>query len=401
MKRFSYILLLLLVSCFFACEEELTRSPIDNDNVPPPPLVKEDIVVIPKAGGAFIKYVVPEVEDVAGVELRYTLASGKEFIMKASALSDSLVVDGFIGGKAVTVFLLVYDKALNYSTPIEVEIVPNKSALEEVFETFSAKPTFGGFHMTWTNSERQDVVVILTNIVNGDTVALGGLGSNYYSTAAKGEYIIRGLESHPHECFVQVRDKWLNYSEKRSFEGKPLYEKDFRTEIQTMNDQYSDGLGIENDAAGFELWFNDIPNLTSFYPAGGSAKLPWYTSFDMGEKVIVSRVVSWQYAYDDKFWYHNQSPRIFEWYGSNDPSYNMDNWTLIETCVLKRPSGTPSGTPSTEEDIAYAKAGISSPMPIGTASYRYYRIRPLENWEASATAFGAFIKFTIWGQEDE
>jgi len=79
--------------------------------------------------------------------------------------------------------------------------------------------------------------------------------------------------------------------------------------------------------------------------------------------------------------YSQQDVKRFEVWGSNDPAADgsWDSWTKLLTCESIKPSGLPTGQTS-EEDVAYAKAGERFVFPEGTPAVRYIRIKVLETW---------------------
>lgn len=117
----------------------------------------------------------------------------------------------------------------------------------------------------------------------------------------------------------------------------------------------------------------------------------WF-SLDLGEETQLSRFKTWQAT--DRL-YELQSLKRFEVWGSNAPDLNgsWENWTKLMTCESIKPSGLPAGQ-TTDEDVAYAKAGEEFVFPDGTPPVRYIRIKPLETWGESD--WSTMSELTFW-----
>lgn len=107
----------------------------------------------------------------------------------------------------------------------------------------------------------------------------------------------------------------------------------------------------------------------------------WIT-IDLGAEAPLTRLKMWQAS--DRL-YAKENVKKFEVYGSNDPNEDgsWESWTKILEAESYKPSGLPVGQ-NTEEDITYATNGENFTFPEGTGSYRYLRIKMLENWGNSA-----------------
>lgn len=121
--------------------------------------------------------------------------------------------------------------------------------------------------------------------------------------------------------------------------------------------------------------------------------LPVWFTFDTGVLNKLSKVRFWMPQ--DRI-YKLEAVKSFEVWGSDDPAADgsWDSWTLLRTCEVPKPSGSPVGT-TTPADVAAAAAGHDFVFPAGIPSTRYIRIKVLSNWgDGSFQAMGEFTFFT-------
>ncbi|RFZ85232.1 hypothetical protein DYU05_06430 [Mucilaginibacter terrenus] len=120
--------------------------------------------------------------------------------------------------------------------------------------------------------------------------------------------------------------------------------------------------------------------------------LPCWFTLDMGQSVSLSRIKYWQPA--DRL-YDQQSVKVFEVYGSNNPNPDGSwaGWIKLSTCTSTKPSGLPTGQIG-PNDAAYAMAGESFPLPDHLPKFRYIRIKVLEVWGSGD--FAAMEEFNFY-----
>lgn len=121
--------------------------------------------------------------------------------------------------------------------------------------------------------------------------------------------------------------------------------------------------------------------------------LPVWFTFDTGVLNKLSKVRFWMPQ--DRI-YRLEAVKSFEVWGSENPAPDgsWDSWTLLRTCEVPKPSGSPVGT-NTAADIAAAEAGHDFVLPTTVPRTRYIRIKVLSNWgNGSFQAMGEFTFFT-------
>ena len=110
-----------------------------------------DLVFEPMAGGAVMKYYLPEDQEIYGVRVRYTNAWGEPQIKEGTYLVDSLVIDGFTEAQTnVPAQVCFFNRNMAESESIAVTFNTEKSATVSVFDNLSVNAFWGGFNVTYT-----------------------------------------------------------------------------------------------------------------------------------------------------------------------------------------------------------------------------------------------------------
>ena len=121
--------------------------------------------------------------------------------------------------------------------------------------------------------------------------------------------------------------------------------------------------------------------------------LPVWFTFDTGTLSKLSKVRFWMPQ--DRI-YRLEAVKSFEIWGSDNPAADGSwaSWTLLRSCEVPKPSGSPVGT-NTPADVAAAAAGHDFVLPATVPRTRYIRIKVLSNWgNGSFQAMGEFTFFT-------
>lgn len=121
--------------------------------------------------------------------------------------------------------------------------------------------------------------------------------------------------------------------------------------------------------------------------------LPVWFTFDTGILTKLSKVRFWMPQ--DRI-YRLEAVKSFEIWGSDNPAADgsWGSWTLLQTCEVPKPSGSPVGT-NTPADVAAAATGHDFLLPTTLPRTRYIRIKVLSNWgNGSFQAMGEFTFFT-------
>lgn len=121
--------------------------------------------------------------------------------------------------------------------------------------------------------------------------------------------------------------------------------------------------------------------------------LPVWFTFDTGTLTKLSKVRFWMPQ--DRI-YERQAVKSFEIWGSDNPAADGSwaSWTLLRTCEVLKPSGSPVGT-NTTADVVAAEAGHDFVFPATVPRTRYIRIKVLSNWgNLDFQTMGEFTFFT-------
>lgn len=132
-----------------------------------------------------------------------------------------------------------------------------------------------------------------------------------------------------------------------------------------------------------------------------STSFPWWYTIDLGRKYqlqqlkFLSSPAQASHGYYS-FFFDNTSPKIFEVWGSNDPTDDgsWDSWTLLDRFESVKPSGLPLGQHSAE-DIATGLAGEDFIFSEDGEAYQYIRVNVIDSW-ASRVGF-IMQEMTLWG----
>lgn len=384
------------------CSENFNR-PTSTDTVPPQPIAQESVVVTPIAGGAIIKYALPDEPDILAVEARYTISSGAEYKVRASSLVDSVVVNGYMEIQQYPVELYVVDRAGNFSTPITVDITPREAPINTIFASLSLAADFGGVVVSWTNQSKSPIAIFLFKENDeGEWEEV----DVYYTDSAGGSYAVRGQGADETRFALQLRDQWKNYSDYYIDTITPLPEVELDYGLfSVMNIRYANNVGSANGIT--DLWTRSLDELERFHLTSlNSTSIPWDVSFTIGKTAKLSRIVIWQYGWSYNNYatfYSGGNARAYEFYGSNAPTEDGsldDSWELFLTAEITKPSGEPynMGTDGmTEEDFDIAmNRGHEFMVPGETGKYLYIRLRCMAEF-SGGTTYGHSYKMQFFG----
>lgn len=399
MRKIIFTNLLLLIVLFSACKEDLGLL-YKYDTVPPSPLSDSEIRVNNIAGGAVIKYKVPNEPDIKAVEARYTISSGKEFRVRSSYLNDSILVEGFLDEIDYSIDLFVIDKSENYSEVKQVMIHPLKSPILQIKETVQMTPDFGGMMIKWENQYENPIGIFVSQVVEDDTILI----DSYYSKNKFGEFAIRGLDAVETNFIIQIRDKWHNYSPKHEFVLEPLFETELDYKLfEIMPNIYFNNIPSGTISSMKKLWDNG--DIGDYWPGPDKSTVPWYGSIKLGKKVKLSRIVIWQYAWANMSYMHfyaGGNAQEYEIWGSNDPATDgsFDGWTKIMNCKIIKKSGLPLGMGSfDEEDLDIAlNRGHEFAVPLEAEAYSHIRLKCISNFSFSEE-YGSSSEIKFFGDD--
>lgn len=407
MKITSLMFVLWSLLCLSCANEDNLKEPVKHDSRPPTALTSSDISVRSISGGAVIKYSLPHEADIRAIEAQYTLTNGKQFTVRGSFLSDSIVVEGFIDTKPYDIRLYVVDNSENYSDPYVLSITPEKSPLSMIAESLSVIPDFGGLQITWENESLSTVSMFMYRVEGIDTL----LVDQYYSKTSAGLWTIRGENNVESEYLMQIRDRWNNHTDMFSYRLTPLFEKELDYSTFSIPSDYFVNIG---DPGSMPKWWDkekSVPNWGDIYWPTLSFGLPSVATIKFAAPTMISRIVLWQYAWgatNYSHFYYAGNLRVVDLYGSTEASPSVsdpeDNasWSFIMRCEIKMPSGGWINQDSmTDEDFDVAKnRGHEFIFPVleKAPKYTYLRFKIISSFDGAPEG-GMLSEINLFGDD--
>ncbi|PTQ97866.1 uncharacterized protein DUF5126 [Mucilaginibacter yixingensis] len=389
----SVICLILMASCK---QTTINKPTVTNTN-PPGPV--SNVAVTNQNGKATLTYTLPSDKDLLYVKAVYDIGKGRTEEVKASSYSNGLTVIGFGDTLAHTVKLYAVNSSEVASAPVSVVVNPLTPAIVTARRSLKVVATFGGFSLTCNNPSQENLTIIpmVDTVGNGKWVQTLGM-DNIYSNAPVINSVERGQPAIPRKYAFVVRDRWLNFSDTLFVTLQPLFEQLIPKSTWSNYVLPGDATLLYSYTNVQQIYDGNFnpgwPNVLFTVENAGS---PQMVTLDLGKAHIFSRFQINPFLEVGNVYYVRGNQKDFEIWGSNTPNLNgaLDaSWTLLTTCHVVKPSGSPSGT-ETAADQTYAHNGWQFDFPVSSQSYRYIRIRSLQNWQGSY--FMSMGEFTIWG----
>lgn len=111
-------------------------------------------------GGAVMRFVLPDHDDVFGLNVRYVDGAGHEVLKAAGYGSDSLLLDGFNAPRTdVPARVTLVDRANRESEPFDITFSTLASAAYAFFDDIEISPSWNGFQLIYKAPEMVDGVV--------------------------------------------------------------------------------------------------------------------------------------------------------------------------------------------------------------------------------------------------
>ena len=393
-------LLCVLIFAFSSCEKN-ELNPIETDNVAPGEITNATVENL--AGAAKLTYTLPSDPDLLYAEAKYTTNNnGREMSFKSSYYTNNLLIEGFADTSEYNIELYAVDRSENKSKPYVVQIRPEEPPFLNTLRTLLVSGDFGGITIDYTNPTEADLAIgVLTPDSVGDYVTAG----IHYTARDTASFSVRGYSSDPREFGIYVRDKWGNYSDTIFNTYTPLYETQLdKTKFSQYNINATDAPSDQWGGIMESLWDGRAVTDANAEPwgahTGATAGLPpMFWTVDLGVTTRLTRFLL-QAVQDDKHWFNDQTPRVYEIWGSTDPAPNgsFDGWILLATHEMIKPSGLPVGQ-LTEDDRAAGRAGDEVYFPLDMPAVRYIRIRCLNNWGNNTNM--VISEITLWGGDEQ
>lgn len=423
-------MLLMMLIGLGACKETSRYEPGVDDLISPGQ--PTDITWKPLYGGARFHYTIPADEDLLSVDAEYTNEAGKTFLFTSSFYLDSLDVLGFGDTNPHTVRLYGVDRAGNRSTPVEVQVTPDESAVTRVQRSVTVKPGFSSFLVDWEN-ELEKVVNIYIHFKFKQDGQERDLTQVYSSNVLKERRFISGLNLSPQESIsveVKVEDQYGNSTEYQSFGNISLLE-DIEIDksiwkIPEANDStITIGNGMVINTGVPAMFGNNLEgrmsklidgiidrgdNLNFFHTAGrgrtGFSKdgnMPWNIIVDLGGYYQLSRIKTVQRhsgGLDNVSrgqYYRSENCGEFRLWVFNETTMQWDSISTQRTTI-----------PSFTNELQFVKAGEAGDEayffpndPQYTIATRWFRYEGLHCFDDNYSSTGAncMSELTLYGKK--
>lgn len=392
MKNKIIYLLSILVLLVLSCEEEVKEPLVKNNLTPEPPF---NIQVENLPGAAKIRYNLPENPDLLYVMAKFSTDEGREKVVKSSVFKNYMLLEGFGKSEEYNITLFAVNRSENHSEPVDVKINPLQAPVHDVFASLNANSTFGGVNMTFFNELEYEYTVftLIKDSLSGDWVEYDRL----YTSSKEQNYSVRGFEPIPTDFAFFFMDQWKNRSDTLFKSLTPLYEVEFDKSLWNDADLPDDSNEPRYKPL-YQLWTPGARTYFFMSPDMVGLTLPNWFTIDLGKKYVFGRMHIDLTNHHNNWKYTKGTPKVFEIWGTNSPSTNWDDWTMLGEFEIIKPSGLPIGQLS-EEDNAQAAMGHDFDFPFQQEAYRYIRFKTISTFSGAPDV--NFREITLWGQPVE
>lgn len=393
MKHIIYsVVILLAAAAWVGCSKQGRIDHITDDASVPAQVSDVHVEEVP--GGAVITYRLPQDPSLAYVKAVYETQSGMVREAKASYYTDTLRLDGFGDTLAHAVNIYSVGKNEKASEPLTISVVPLTPPVFSVFDSLDLSPTFGGVQVSFRNASQADLAIE----VMLDTTGLGTWSpvTTFYTGALEGSFSARGFEATEKKFAVYVRDRWNNKSDTLIKTLTPIYEEQIpKNTWQSLHLPTDTWIPAESYVLE-HLWDGVINGYAGIFASSNATTLPQWFTIDLGQKVIISRVV--EHQQETSHLYAGSAVKTFELYGSNDPDPDggWANWQLLGTFHSFKPSGLPMGSITAEDKNYGWFLGEDFAFDHLLPPVRYIRWKSLETYGSSGQV--VIAELDIWGQ---
>lgn len=392
MKSLQHIILSALLLGCLSCKKD-GRIEYTDSNAPAPAQIN-NVQVTAVPGGAIVTYKLPTDQHLSYVKAVYETRPGNVRETKASYFTDTLHLTGFGDTALHKVQLFSVGRNEKASAPVEVSVKPLLAPVLTTFASLAMAATFGGVQISFRNDAKDNLAI---------TVMLDSTGQNtwttintFYTAAPSGNFSVRGFDTTARRFAVFVRDRWNNKSDTMIKPLKPIYEvsipKNTWNLLKLPTDTWQAYFNLTID----HLWDNKIDWYDNVFASTNASTIPQWFTIDIGQKVIISRIIEHQFRYDHL--YAGGAVKRFELWGTNNPSPDGSwaNWELLGTFNSFKPSGLPMGNNSAE-DMNYAWFhGEDFTFDHLVPAVRYIRFKTLEAYDSPRAI--VIAELDLWGQ---
>jgi hypothetical protein len=198
---------------------------------------------------------------------------------------------------------------------------------------------------------------------------------------------------------VYLRDRWNNKSDTLTAQLTPLFEEIVPKPFLSVNLPGDTNAPVATGYNVEQMW-NGILG-TGIFASPWTSNIPQWFTFDLKQKVVISRLKEHQRAAN--YTYTGSNVKSFELWGSTNPDTDggWKNWSLLGTFKSLKPSGLPLGQ-ITAEDYAYGYTNgedfelDSDLFPAAKQEVRYLRFKTTETYGGGTQV--TICEITFWGQ---
>ncbi len=358
MKKIIYIIMALILLA--SCTEAGRIDQVDTADYVPQQVSVTSVRRV--AGGAIIKFALPDDINLRGVRAEYN-RSGEEVYTQVSKYVDSLKVEGYSDTLLHTVNLYGIGKNGRKSEPVALDFKPGKSTIQKIILKLSE--TFGGVRLIMEGNEDNESLAM--TIIKDDNVADFGKDPSemtwdevftYYTNGQEVAFTRYGLDSTPRIYGICARDRWLNYSDTTYFLLTPYLEEELENSFWRIYNLPGDETQCLEGKYQFTCLFDG-----KWSDNGGCAGFTKGTRFkqltiDMGYSASLSRM-RLQPRGTNQSLTSGFTPWRWQIWGSMapNPDGSMDeSWYMLGDFTQYKPSGlAPDGSFGTlmDEDTYY------------------------------------------------
>ena len=406
-NTFFTVLLYCTLSVFFVgCKEEGRIDHVDASGDAPAQIT--DVTVRNTPGGAVLKYVAPKDKSLLYVRALYEIRPGVEQETTASIYTDSLVLEGFGDTRTYEVKLYSVGKNGKSSEPLTETITPLTPPIRAA--TYMLREGFGGVSIDIENPYKANLAIVLM----GDTANLGfqSFLHTFYTAREKAVYSYRGLDTVNYHFSVYLRDRWQNISDTIEATVKPIYEELIPKNTWRVEPLPTDTyIAVENNNVNYQpdkMWNDITTNANVMWASPHESPMPQWTTWDLGQTIILSRFKLW-HRYNGNIavggWQSNDV-RKFELYGTTTLNFDGswdESWLPLGQFECVPPSG--SAEPTNEDREIAARFGLDFELESNEFTtnpfvpVRWIRLKTTEVCMGPTTNAAVWInQITFWGQ---
>lgn len=351
--------ILIITAAFmaFSCTEAGRIDQVDTADYVPQQISITSVKRV--AGGAIIKYALPNDVNLRGVRAEYKRGA-EDIFTQVSKYVDTIKVEGFSDTLEHAVNIYSVGKNGRMSEPVPVNLKPGLPAIQKINLTLTE--TFGGIRLVLEGNE--DNANLAMTIIKDDNVDDFGKEPSemeweevftYYTNGEEEAFTRYGLDTTKRIYGICARDRWLNYSDTTYFLLAPYHEEELVNSLWRIYNLPGDETLCLEGKYQFSRLFDgrwDENTYCAGFTRGLRSKM---LTIDMGYTASFSRMRMQPRGVSQDL---SSAFTAWRWqiWGSMAPNPDGsldDSWYLLGDFTQKKPSGfSPDGSIGviTEED---------------------------------------------------